>query len=85
MKYLLVFLAVFASSVYAFQPNDLAGAEIKQVAPCKQFACAVVEKEGKKYLIIGELVGEDNVSPLAIYVVEGKKLRLIWSISWRDS
>lgn len=85
MKYLFVFLAVFASSVFAFQPNDLVGADIKQVAPCKQFACAVVEKEGEQYLVVGEIVGEDSVSPLAIYIVEGKKLRLIWSIAWRDS
>ena len=85
MKYILVFLMMFTSSVFAFQPNDLAGADIKQVAPCKQFACAVVEKDGNKYLVIGEIVGEDSVSPLAIYIVEGKKLRLIWSIAWIES
>jgi len=85
MKYLLVVIALICSNVYAFNPNDLAGAEIKRIAPCKQFACAVVEKDSKQYLIVGELLREDEVNPLAIYIVEGKKLRLIWSISWRDA
>lgn len=85
MKYVLVVLAFFASSVFAFQPNDLIDAEIQLVQPCNQYACAVVEKEGKQYLVVGELVGDGVVTPLAIYIVEKKQLRLIWSIAWKDA
>lgn len=85
MKYILVVLALLCSNVYAFNPNDLAGAEIKRVAPCNPYACALVEKDNKQYLVVGELVDEDTVVPLAIYVVEGKKLRMVWSVAWVDA
>ena len=85
MKYILVFLALFASSVYAFQPNDLMDAEIKRVAPCNQLTCLLVEKDDKQYIVMGEIIGQDDFVPMAIYIVEKKQLRLIWSISWRDT
>ena len=43
------------------------------------------EKDGKQYIIMGELTGEEELNPLAIYVVEGKKLHLIWSVTWIDT
>ena len=82
---MLLALMFFASTGYAFHPADLVNAEIKLVKPCNQYTCAVVEKDGKQYLVVGELVDEEGVVPIAIYVVEDKKLRLIWSISWRDT
>ncbi len=85
MKYVLVVLAFLSFNVLAFKPEDLNGAEIKAVAPCREFACAVAEKDGKQYIIMGELTGEEELNPLAIYVVEGKKLHLIWSITWIDT
>jgi len=84
MKYVLVVLAFLASSVYAFQPNELIDAEIKAVGPCKEFTCMVVEKDNKQYVVMGEVVGQDDFNPMAIYIIEGKKLRLIWSIAWKD-
>lgn len=84
MRYLLVFLAFFASNIFAFNPNDIIGAEIKQVAPCNQMTCALVEKDGKKYVIMG-IIDDDTMDMLAIFIVENKKLRLIWSFEWRDT
>lgn len=85
MKYLLVFLAFFASSAFAFQPNDLMDAEIKAVGPCKGVTCLVVEKDNKQYIVMGEVVGQDDFTPMAIYIVEGKKIRLIWSVAWKET
>lgn len=85
MKYLLVILAFFASSVFAFQPNDLMEADIQSVKPCNQFVCALVEKDGKQYIIMGQPADEETVMILAIYIVEGKKLRMVWSILWQDT
>lgn len=82
MKYLLVFLALFSSSVFAFTPNDLMDAEIKQVAPCRGVTCLLVEKDEKQYIVMGEIIGQDDFNPMAIYIVEDKKLRLIWSVGW---
>ena len=85
MKYLLVILALLCSNVYAFNPNDIAGAEIKAVVPCKQFACALIEKDGKQYVLMGELLNDETLDVKAIYIVEDKKIRLIWSITWIDT
>lgn len=85
MKYVLVFLAFFASQVFAFQPNDLIDADIKRVEPCKGMICALVEKNGEQYIIMGQQVDEENLGVVAIYKVEGKKIRLIWSIVWADT
>ena len=85
MKYLLIFLTFFASQVLAFNPNDLVGADIKQVTPCNGLVCSLVEKDGEQYVIMGQPVDEETLGIVAIYIVEGKKLRLIWSILWRDS
>ena len=82
MKYLLVFLAFFSSSVFAFNPNDLMDAEIKQVAPCKGVTCLLVEKDGKQYVVMGEVMNQEDFFPIAVYIVEDKKLRLIWSVGW---
>lgn len=85
MKYLLVFLALFASQVFAFQPNDLISADIKRVEPCKGMICALVEKNGEQYLIMGQPIDEENLGIVAIYKVERKKIRLIWSILWTET
>ena len=85
MKYILVILMFFASQVLAFQPNDLINAEIQAVGECQRLVCAVVVKDDKQYIIRGELDSEDNLTPLEIYIVEEKQLRLIWSILWREA
>ena len=85
MKYILVILMFFASQVLAFHPNDLINAEIKAVGECQPLVCAVVEKNNKQYIIRGELDSEGNMTPVEIYTVEGKKLRQLWSITWRDT
>lgn len=85
MKYLLIFLAFFSLSSLAFNPKDIQGAEVKAVAPCNQFACALIEKDGKQYVLMGYLNDEGTLDVQAIYIVDDKQLRLIWSISWRDA
>lgn len=84
MKYVLVLLAFMSFNVLAFKPQDIAGAEIKAVGTCNQMTCVVVEKDDKQYIVMGEIDEGANLTPLAIYIVEEKKLRLIWSVSWRD-
>lgn len=85
MKYILVILAFLSLGVLAFKPQDIAGAEVKAVAPCNQFACALVESEGKQYVLMGYFTDEETLDVQAIYIIEDKQLRLIWSISWIDT
>ncbi len=85
MKYLLVIIALLCSNAYAFNPNDIAGAEVKAVAPCNQLVCALVEKDGKQYVLMGELLDNETLDVKAIYIVEDKKLRQVWSITWRET
>lgn len=85
MKYLLVFLTFFASQVLAFKPQDIMGGNIKAVGACNQMTCVLVEKNNKQYVIMGELDTDGDLIPLAIYVVENKLLRQIWSILWTDT
>lgn len=84
MKYILVLLALLSFNVLAFKPQDIAGAEIKAVGTCNQMTCVVVEKDNKQYVVMGELDSDDNMTPLAIYIVEDKQLCQVWSVSWRD-
>jgi hypothetical protein len=85
MKYVLVLLAFLSFNVLAFKPQDIAGAEVKAVGTCNQMTCFVLEKNNKQYVAMGEMDGEGNFTPLAIYIVDGKKLRQIWSVSWIDT
>lgn len=86
MKSLLVVLAIMCSPVYAFQPNDLAGGEVKQVGECPPVNCAIVEKDGKNYLIVFVPTGDgENVYVVEVYAIKGKKLEKLWSFEWRDT
>lgn len=85
MKYVLVILAFLSLSVLAFKQQDIAGAEIKAVVPCGKFACALVEKDDKQYVLMGEFSNEDTLDVQAIYIIENKQLRLIWSVTWMDT
>lgn len=85
MKYLLIFLTFFASQVLAFKPQDILGGQIKAVGACNQMTCVVVEKNNKQYILMGELDDDGDLIPFAVYAIEDKKLRQIWSILWIDS
>lgn len=85
MKYILVILAFLSFNVLAFRPQDIAGAEVKAIGSCNQMTCVVVEKDNKQYVAMGEMDSEWNFTPFAIYIVEDKKLRQIWSLTWIDT
>ena len=85
MKYVLVLLAFLSFYVLAFKPEDIVGAEVKAIGVCKQMSCAVLEKDGTRYIVIGDINDRGEMTPLEIYIVEGKSLRQIWSITWRDT
>ena len=85
MKYILVILAFLSLNSLAFNPQDIAGAEVKAVVPCNEFACALVDNNGKQYILMGELTNDETLDVKAIYIIEDKQLRLIWSVSWRDT
>jgi hypothetical protein len=58
-------------------------AKILASAPCGGRICFILEKEGKNYLVVGVVNGDDFV-PVEIYSVQQGKLSIIWNILWKE-
>lgn len=84
MKYLLVVLAFVCSFALATKPDDILSGKIVAVGACNQMTCVAIEKNGERYIVMGVMDG-DTLDVIAIYIVEGKKLRQVWGWDWREA
>ena len=79
--FLFYLLLTIALSTYAFHPKDLITASVIELSPCGETLCAILDKDGEHYLVVGVSIGKDFI-PVGIYKVIDKKVTLIWSIKW---
>lgn len=82
---ILMFLVLMAVALYAnsFNLKDMDEATIEKAIPCGEFICALVSKGDAQYIIIGKPI--DGVFYInSVFLVEDKKARKVWDITWKE-
>ena len=83
-KYLFgIILVLFTAWVFAFNVKDLTDAEVLETSPCWGHFCIIAEKDGQRYLVIGDVVG-DTFYPMMVWSVD-KQPKKLWDKNWKET
>jgi UDP-N-acetylglucosamine transferase subunit ALG13 len=83
MKCVVALLLICLPLAYAqgFDPDSLTGTVIEHVAPCGDFSCLTMTKDGKKYIVVVNEKREAQYVFLIESHEEKVSVRLIWSLA----